>query len=89
MITLNDSGISNKGCRFLVGFFYVSLFYYTEEFDNIEKESYLGSSAPPHPVREPKTLSVEVEANFISLYNCIIRLRKKSNVEIHHYLKWA
>lgn len=50
-------------------FFYVSLFYYTEEFDNIEKESYLGSSAPPHPVREPKTLSVEVEANFITLYN--------------------
>lgn len=36
----------------------------SEEFDNIEKESYLGSSAPPHPVREPKSLSVEDETEY-------------------------
>lgn len=68
MITLNDIAFSSKDCRFFVIYF-VCLFYFTEEFDNIEKESYLGSSAPPYPVRESKSLSVEVEANFVSIYN--------------------
>lgn len=67
MITLNDIAFSSKDCRFFV--YHVCLFYFTEEFDNIEKESYLGSSAPPYPVRESKSLSVEVEANFVSIYN--------------------
>lgn len=89
MIILNDSGISNKGCRFFVGFFYVSLFYYIEEFDNIEKEFYLGLLVLFYSVREFKLLFVEVEVNFIFLYNCIIRLRKKLNVEIYYYLKWV
>lgn len=53
-------------------FFYVSLFYYIEEFDNIEKEFYLGLLVLFYSVREFKLLFVEVEVNFLFLYNCII-----------------
>ena len=33
---------------------------FTEEFDSIEKETHLVSSAPPYPTRESKPMSVEV-----------------------------
>lgn len=47
---------------------------FTEEFDSIEKETHLVSSAPPYPTRESKPMSVEVIWSKIQHYERLLVL---------------